>query len=137
MGGCHLIGGLLGILPHLIPVPSDGFSSLHHALDIGRGIEPADLWPTRLLAQCGVPTVDVALQLSKAGEIIKEVAPPQATRLNLDLPAKVAKQWDAARLHLDLLLEQAKSASGEPSLLLWLAWRLGWECGAVVRTLHA
>jgi len=33
-------------------------------------------------------------------------------------------------------LGEAKKASGEPSLLLWLLWRLGWECGVTVRALH-
>ncbi|CAK0833948.1 unnamed protein product, partial [Prorocentrum cordatum] len=137
--GDHLVAGLLRLAPSLLPEPSDGFGALRAAVAAGRGLEAAgteDLWPTATVTSCGMPTADAASKLSSSGSALEEVPPRPAAACADQLPEALAGTWDAARAGLAARLGPAKEAAGEPSLLLWLAWRLGWECGATVRALH-
>eukprot|EP00930_Biecheleria_cincta_P096701 TRINITY_DN88510_c0_g1_i1.p1 TRINITY_DN88510_c0_g1~~TRINITY_DN88510_c0_g1_i1.p1 ORF type:complete len:962 (+),score=135.46 TRINITY_DN88510_c0_g1_i1:366-3251(+) len=138
--GDHLLAGLLKLLPHLVPLPKHGFSALRTAIAVGRGAEPGkELFATADLVCCGMATADVAGQLSLAKVSLEEVVPPTAsseTGVTLAIPIDLQEIWDGARERL-VANWDAPCAAGEASLLLWLAWRLGWECGATLRALHA
>jgi len=139
--GDHLLAGLLALLPHLAPEPTDGFAALRAAIAVGRGegTDPAELWETHMVTSCGMLVADVAAELARAGAELCETAPPPAAQLVGTVPARLAGAFDAARLGLAARLagRARGSSTTEPSLLLWLAWRLGWECGASIRALHA
>jgi hypothetical protein len=137
--GDHLISGLMELLPHVVSEPpGKGFEELKGAIASGRTCaDPSDLWPTAMVTSCGMPTADAASQLTKSGYALAETAPPLADAMNGKIPADLHDTWNAACSKLGSELEGARAAAGEPSCLLWLAWRLGWECGLAVRALHA
>jgi len=138
--GDHLLAGILLLLPHLVPVPPDTFAALRRALVEGRGAdETEEPWATEMVVSCSMSTSDVAAQLVASGSVLGEEAPPMAEMWQGpigSLPADLAPIWDTERVRLAERLASAKVAACEPSLLLWLCWRLGWECGATLRALH-
>ncbi|CAE7839966.1 MOCS3-1 [Symbiodinium sp. CCMP2592] len=129
--GDHLLGGLLSLLPHMLP---DGFEHLEQCLLRGRGEESGELLETADLVCCGMATADVLAQLQQAKRSLPERPPPSSSAVPA-VPAAVASLWDALCASL---AQGLKTLSGdEPSVILWLVWRLGWECGATLRALHA
>lgn len=135
--GDHLLAGLMVLLPFVVPMPNDGFAALRSAIVTGRNSEPNELWTTEMTVSCDMRCADVALQLSIAGDSLFESAQGlEAAELLALVPAQLRDVWKAARDELDSSLQVARAAAGESSLILWLCWRLGWECGAIVKALH-
>ncbi|CAE7577717.1 MOCS3-1 [Symbiodinium necroappetens] len=129
--GDHLLGGLLSLLPHMLP---DGFEHLEQCLLRGRGEESGELLETADLVCCGMATADVLAQLQQAKRSLPERPPPSSSAVPA-VPTAVASLWDAVCASLAQGLRTL--SSDEPSVILWLVWRLGWECGATLRVLHA
>ncbi|CAE8608433.1 unnamed protein product, partial [Polarella glacialis] len=86
------------------------------------------------LGGCGPPNHDEGLS---GGMVLRERSGLELKAFPRELQPHVYGQTQSPRRGLADALRGAKEAAGEPSLLLWLAWRLGWECGASVRALHA
>jgi len=140
--GDHLIAGILQLLPNFVPVTDDGFAALRAAIFSGRGGEGSgmdanELWATEMVTSCGMPTADVAKQLQTGDLMLGEGAPSADAPIVENISADLHGVWQTARTGLAQRIASAKSLSREPSLLLWLAWRLGWECGTAVRGMHA
>ncbi|CAK8992526.1 unnamed protein product [Durusdinium trenchii] len=113
--GDHLIGGILALLPHVLePMEKE----LTQCILRGRGSDESELLETCDLVSCALPTadcVDVALDGRQ---------PPSSSELEPAVPQAFQGLWDDLREKV------------EASSLLWLAWRLGWECGETLRALH-
>eukprot|EP00435_Cladocopium_sp_Y103_P072008 s76_g39.t1 len=126
--GDHLIGGILALLPLLF---EPDLAELKRCILRGRGdVSPhppsdLELLETADLVSCGMTTADVLAQLDCcAGSAAPAREPPKAEELE-DVPVFLRQLWDHLRTKKVSL-----------SLLLWLAWRLGWECGVTLRALH-
>eukprot|EP00434_Breviolum_minutum_P001823 symbB.v1.2.001615.t1/scaffold80.1/size342472/2 len=121
--GDHLIGGLLMLLPHFFVADME----LQRCLQRGRGdTADAELLETADLVSCGMATADVLKELESSGHN-PQAAPPDAEKLQV--PSSLHHLWTescAAVAHGNVTAK----------LLLWLAWRLGWECGLTLRVLH-
>merc|ERR1712232_326240 len=133
--GDHLLAGLTLLLPVFMPLPEGGFVAIGEALAAARGADPADVWATSMVVECGMSTGDCALQLVSSGHRVNEIA-PEAPPSSVTLAEDLREVWAVTRDRLSQRLEAAKYDSLEPSLLFWLAWRLGWECGSTLRALH-
>lgn len=134
--GDHLLAGILRLLPHWLPNHGDGFAALRTAIAAARGVDPADIWPTHMVISCGIPTADVVSCFPDAHARLGEAVPPAFADMGSQVPENLSSVWDAARSNLLDLLPHLHEVTKEPSLLLWLVWRLGWECGATLRSLH-
>lgn len=127
--GDHLLAGLEMLLPYLV-VPSPAtIKQVTQALALGRGVSPDDeLLPTDMCVACEMPLADLTTQ------VLEERSPPSALELGASLVApRWAVLWDSTSRRLASTLQPLKESQGVPSLLLYLLWRLGWECGAVQR----
>lgn len=133
--GDHLLAGLLALVPDVMSDPGDGFAALKAAVAAGRGAgaDPNELWDTATVVSCGMPVADVLSALARGGTALAERPPPPAAALGGRVPLRLHAVFDAARAELEVRL----GSLGGPSLLLWLAWRLGYECGLAVKALHA
>ncbi|CAL1141600.1 unnamed protein product [Cladocopium goreaui] len=120
--GDHLIGGILALLPHLF---EPDLAELKRCILRGRDFDPSDpeLLETADVVSCGMATADVLAQLGSAGAAPARQL-PKAEELE-NVPIFLRHLWDHLRVK-----------KVDMSLLLWLAWRLGWECGLTLRTLH-
>ncbi|CAJ1455438.1 unnamed protein product [Effrenium voratum] len=124
--GDHLIGGLL----QLLPLVSDLCEQLEQCILQGRGSD--EVLETSDLVCCGMATADVLGQLKQKGLRLPEHAPAAAKEV-VQVPEALHQVWEAARQRM----QQWHYDESEPSVILWLAWRLGWECGATLKALHS
>lgn len=141
--GDHLLAGLEQLLPLIVPNAKGVNGSLAQAVAAKRGMaaptEADPLCTTDMLFCFGAPPADgFSIPL-------KEAAPPLAAELNgKDSPnegkVKVRPEfvsvWDeAVATYRAALQAGAAQKAGAGSILLYLCWRLGRECGTVQQLL--
>jgi hypothetical protein len=142
--GDHLLVGIERLLPLLYCDPSEQLvSSLSNAIASGRGVELSssdDLWDTSMVVECGM---QVASGLSTFP--LKENPLPSYMELQsagISVPLCIAHVWDKANQKLSMYLNAIHNEDDSgpipvgQSVVLFLATRLGLECGQVLRALQ-
>ena len=135
-----MFAGLEQLLPLIAPVTEGVNQDLPSFIAAKRGMDPpteADpLCTTDMLFCFGAPPAD-GFDLP-----LEEVAPPLASELNgnndggVRVRPEFASVWDEAVAGYRAALEEgAAHEVGAGSVLLYLGWRLGRECGMVQRML--
>lgn len=130
--GDHLIGGLEGLLTHLMPMQPVALDSFSQQLNELRGlpVETEGLATTDMLAYLMEPPPLPASCIHL--QSLPQEAPPSSSALTSDsgvsVPVEYAALWDREVSELTSFF--ATAATG-PNLVMSMAWRIGWECGRV------
>mmetsp|Transcript_22366 Transcript_22366/g.26394 ORF Transcript_22366/g.26394 Transcript_22366/m.26394 type:complete len:535 (+) Transcript_22366:62-1666(+) len=134
--GDHLLGGLEILLNQLLPMDVEQLALLAQDVNEGRGLpRTTDLFSTDMLAYAGEPPPQPTKCLHI--ETLKDSAPS----LEMEkVPSEYAEVWKAEVTSLMGFLDQRDSSDQTTpgtSIVMALAWRIGWECGRVQRILTA
>eukprot|EP00298_Acanthocystis_sp_HF-20_P016892 c21618_g2_i1.p1 GENE.c21618_g2_i1~~c21618_g2_i1.p1 ORF type:complete len:755 (-),score=269.09 c21618_g2_i1:58-2058(-) len=132
--GDHLIAGLEIILPLICD--SSQSIALSHAISKSRQVDlNEELWETSMVVETDMKIASDLIEFS-----LKEFSPLAYSSLSeyhqKIIPNEMKLLWDDLQASLTNKIEIAKEKSGIKSLLLYLAWRLGWECGKILRCFH-
>ncbi|GBG29102.1 Adenylyltransferase and sulfurtransferase MOCS3 [Hondaea fermentalgiana] len=131
--GDHLLAGLELLMPSICVVDTDKSKSSSKSknknksadtaravLQEARGMEGDEVWDTATMAECGMPVHDMR----------------DLFAIDLVAPAPDALDHVLWAPTVDALEEALSKASG-PSVLLQLAYVLGWQCGVTCSALQA